>query len=346
MDVYDTQNGNIWGKGKSKDKLAKLPVNYTFSWGANELFIPAFYYNDSTVVMDVCTCFSISDMQAFLQKWNRKRRLSLKTHEDYEEMEADNPACKDFSADLCLDGQPLRSRAFGSILWYPVEFLQAEAQKAEEAVETWCNDEDAEKLMAAYGCDRTLCWHFERLSFRRKQPPTCTPRQLSLVLHAREISVTTGYFTTDATQTFPTEIKTAHPATGQEYVLTLYGCEQFWQSFDEIGEKDMCYPEHAQTLSYGVSPEIEKNVLYVCDQSQGDSPRKKEPGEPGNGGESPSRTSAGADGPTAVFQTGKSPVPGRHMACSALHFTPVKEVRWRITFHVKTMGDMELCISL
>ena len=104
----------------------------------------------------------------------------------------------------------------------------------------------------------------------------------------------------------------------------------------------MCYPEHAQTLSYGVSPEIEKNVLYVCDQSQGDSPRKKEPGEPGNGGKSPSRTSAGADG----FLTGKSPVPGRHMACSALHFTPVKEVRWRITFHVKTMGDMELCISL
>ncbi len=35
MDVYDTQNGNIWGKGKSKDMLAKLPVNYTFSWGEN-----------------------------------------------------------------------------------------------------------------------------------------------------------------------------------------------------------------------------------------------------------------------------------------------------------------------
>lgn len=346
MDVYDNGNGDIWGRGKSRDKLMKLPINHTFSWGADELFIPAIYYNDSTVVMDVCTHFSVSDMHVFLQKWNLERRLSLKTHEDYEEMEADNPACKNFAADLCLDGQPLTSRMIACILWYPVEFLQTEAQKAGETGDAWGNDADAEKLMAAYGCDRTLCWHFERLHFRWKQPPARTPQEISLTLRAREISITTDYFTTDASQTFPREIKTTHPMTGQKYVLTLYGCEQLRQSFDGIGEKGVCYPECIQTLSYGVSPEIEKNVLYVCDQSQGDSPRNKEPDEPENDGTSSSDACAGKDGPTAVFLAGTSPIPGRHMAYSALHFTPVKEVRWRITFHIRTVEDMEICISL
>ena len=33
----------------------------------------------------------------------------------------------------------------------------------------------------------------------------------------------------------PTTVKTAHPITGQEYTLTLHGCEQIRNSFAEIG---------------------------------------------------------------------------------------------------------------
>lgn len=338
MDVYYNGNGNIWGKGKARDKLTKIPVNRTFSWETQTLFIPAMYVNESALVLDVCIPFPVSDMLAFFQKWDRERRLSLHTHEDYEQMEADNPAVKNFSADLCLDDQPLSQRMFGSILWYPVEFLQAEAKETGEN-EPLKNDTDAEQLMEVYECDRTLCWYFERLVYLWKQEPILTPQEISLTFHARELSVTTDYFTTDDSQIFPMEIKTTHPATGTEYTLTLHEYEQVRQSFDNIGEKDMCYPEYARTLSYRISPEIEPNTLYIRDVSESDSPRPKNEDE---GISIP----ASSGGPTAIFLTGKSPVKNRHLAYSALHFALVSEVRWRILFQTKAMEDLDVCIAL
>ena len=56
----------------------------------------------------------------------------------------------------------------------------------------------------------------------------------------------------------------------------------------------------------------------------------------------------GADGPTAVFLTGKgkTEAPKLHAACSALHFEPAARIEWRTAFRVKTVPDQTVvCIG-
>lgn len=356
MNVY--HGGSIQGFGRTGTKLTKIPVQKTFFWENQEIFLPAVYVGEAGAVLDVCAKLETADMAAFLKKWNKDRRLSLKTREEYEQIEAENPGSRNFRVETNLNDIPLKLSSFSSINWYPESvFRMGNETCAPTRTDEWDNDPDAEKLMEAYACDRECCWHFERLNYCWTEAPVLLPREIALTFQAEAISVTAGHFTTfteasgqlrvsseaPAAASSPTEIgkegntvKTIHPVTGREYRLTLYECEQTRHSFDHIGAEDMSYPEYCHMLSYGISPEIDRRLFDIRDCADGDQPRKKEVSE----------KSGGSQGATALFMAGKTAVPHRQMAASSMHFEPVSEIRWRMVFQILPKEEMKIRFSI
>lgn len=356
MDVYYNGNGALWGHGRAKTKLTEFPVRKTFLWGKQEVFIPAVYVGRAGAVLDVCAKIPVEDMILFLKKWDRTRRLSLKTQEEYEQLEADNPGSRDFTVDMQINDTSLTCRMSSSLRWYPAEIFQIEtaensfledsflapaiepdSRDSEEmpTAEDWQNDTIAENLMDAYDCDRKCCWHFGRLVYDWKTKPLLIPEELSLLFQAHSLPVTAEHFSTNISCGGET-ITAVHPVTGQEYTLTLHGVEQTRHSFAKIGKKGIVYPEYCQILSYSVSPEIDCSLFDIRDCTDGDRPRKAN---------APEKIS-GESSAIAVFMAGKNPVPERRLAVSSLHFEPVPQTRWRVVFQIKEREDKYLRFSI
>ncbi len=382
MEVY--YNTNIMGNCASLDasftnrrgeRLRPLPVDRTFLWEGQEIFLPARYLGEAGAAADLCAKFSAEEMRAFLEKWNAPRRLSIKNPEDYEQIDAENPGSRNFTARIHLDAIPLKNAMSSSINWYPEEILRFEAHDTKEE---WKNDTSAEILMEAYGCDRKSCWHFERIFYRWEEAPILSPTKVSLILCANPLTLSAGHFTTrngmvirlpdsldysvsadslnsldfsnsaDSLNSLASSniscsgqvLKVLHPVTGQEYLLTLQECRQTRHSFEDIGAEGiagcMVYPEYNQILSYSIAPEIDRELFDIRDCGEADSPR------PADAGETPGK----ADGPAAVFMAVKSPFPSGRAAVSALRFGPVEEVRWRTVFLVKPKEDAEFAFGL
>ena len=332
MDVY--HDNNIWGKGSPETKLTALPINHSFLWGEQEILIPAVYVGKAGAVLDVCAKIPIEDMAAFLKKWDYKRRMSLKTPEEFEQIDADNPGSREFVVEICLDGTPLVLRMSSSLRWYPESVIQmGNANPASE--DGFENNKSAEEWMRAYSCDKGCCWYFERLSYNWNGEPILSPQKISLAFRANLISITAGHFSTGVSCNGKT-IKTTHPITGQEYTLTLHSCEQIRNSFAEIGAKGVVYPECCQILSYSIAPEIDHSLFCIRDCAEGDHPRMGDTQEP----------PSGSNGPTAVFMAGKNAAPDNRMAVSSLHFEPVSEVQWRMVFQIKPKNDTEISFPI
>ncbi len=332
MDVY--HDNNIWGKGSPETKLTALPINHSFLWGEQEMLIPAVYVGKAGAALDVCAKIPIEDMAAFLKKWDYERRMSLKTPEEFEQIDADNPGSREFAVEICLDGTPLVRRMSSSLRWYPENVIQmGNANPASE--DGFENNKSAEEWMRAYSCDKGCCWYFERLSYNWDGEPILSPQKISLAFRANLISITVGHFSTGGSCDGKT-VKTADPITGQEYTLTLHSCEQIRNSFAEIGAKGVVYPECCQILSYSIAPEIDHSLFCIRDCAEGDHPRMGDAqGPPG-----------GPNGPTAVFMAGKNAAPDKRMAASSLHFEPVSEVQWRMVFQIKPKNDTEISFPI
>ncbi len=332
MDVY--HDNNIWGKGSPETKLTALPINHSFLWEEQEILIPAVYVGKAGAVLDVCAKIPIEDMAAFLKKWDYKRRMSLKTPEEFEQIDADNPGSREFVVEICLDGTPLVLRMSSSLRWYPESVIQmGNANPASE--DGFENNKSAEEWMRAYSCNKGCCWYFERLSYNWNGEPILSPQKISLAFRANLISITAGHFSTGGSCDGKT-VKTADPITGQEYTLTLHSCEQIRNSFAEIGAKGVVYPECCQILSYSIAPEIDHSLFCIRDCAEGDHPRMGDTQEP----------PSGSNGPTAVFMAGKNAAPDNRMAVSSLHFEPVSEVQWRMVFQIKPKNDTEISFPI
>ena len=330
MNVYHNGNGDIWGRHIHKNKLTEFPICQTFLWETQEVTVPAVYVGNAGAVLDICTKIPLEDMITFLKKWDQKKRLALHTQEDYEQIDFDNPASKEFTVTMHLNSSALTCRMDSSLRWYPSDILQM--MDPEEQIP---NPKEAENLMTAYGCDRSCCWHFMRLVYDWNTDKVLTPQNISLLFATHPLSVTAAHFTTNISCN-ETKIKTAHPETGQEYTLTLHGCEQTRNSFDKIGAEGVIYPEYCQMLSYSVTPEIEQGLFDIRDCAESDSPRRADDPE----------KSSRSHGATAIFMAGKNPVPNRRTACSSLHFEPVTEVQWRIVFQVNCKEAIEISFPI
>ena len=327
MEVY--HDNNIWGKGKPETKLTAIPVNRSFLWDKQEILIPAVYVGKAGATLDVCAKIPTEDMATFLKKWNYERRISLKTPEEFEKLDADNPAGRNFTVEICLDDTLLLRRMSSSMRWYPENIIQMglSSPTGEDRFE---NDKAAEEWMDAHGCDRECCWYFGRFCYNWDKEPILSPKKLSLAFHANLIPITVEHFSTDITCEGET-ITISHPVTEQEYILTLHGCEQFRHSFTEIESEGMFYPEYCQVLSYSITPEIERSLFAILDCAESDKPRMVNAQE----------LTDIANGPTAIFMTRTGADSKNLTAVSSMHFEPVQKVQWRVVFQIKPKSDAE-----
>ncbi len=340
MDIYHNQSiHECNGRGA---KLIPLPVKQTFFWEGQEMYIPAVYVGKNGAVLDVCAKISLEDMTDFLKNWNTDRRLSLKTQEDYEQMEAENPASRDFTVEMSLNKIPLANNMSSSLYWYPPSIFQLlnEESAAEESTTAQenKNSHNAEELMEAYHCDRDCLWRISRHSFDWNDSPILSPQNISLTLRADTFSVTAGHFTTDSSCDYRDKkaIKVLQPVTGKEYTLTLHGCEQTKVDMDGIAEGNLIYPEYLQELSYTISPKISREFFDILDCAESEPARTLE--ENGD--------TCGPDGPTAIFLAGKPANDDFRTAVSSLHFSPVTTVHWRIIFRMKPKEDMKITLPI
>ena len=385
MDVY--HNGNFLNTGftgtaRQKAKLTALPVHQTFLWESQELFIPALYVGKAGAVLDVCVKIPVADMAAFLKKWPKERRLSLKNPEDYEQFEADNPGSLNFHAEMSLDDMPLKLSSHCSINWYPETVFQMGNENPAPAQEDeWENDKAAEMLMEAYGCDRESCWHFGRLNYNWNDEPVLSPQRMELEFCAEQIPVTAGHFTTItntvgelqvfAGQTMRQHVSSAQPpqphtAPGKPEPPTTSGILP-GETEDTGKTIKITHPvtgqEYTLTLyecrqnRHSFADIGAKDVLYpeychllsycISPEISRDLFDIRDCAE----GDHPrkaeaSEESGGSQGAAAVFMACKSSLPERRAAVSSMHFEPVSEIRWRIVFQVRTKPNRKIALSI
>jgi len=253
--------------------------------------------------------------------------------EELEEMDAENPAGRDFSIEMYLNHIPLRRRLSSSLLWYPAGRLQDTENR-----DIWRNEKEAARLINAYGCDPDCCWHLGRICYHWNSHPLLSPQTVTLRLEDTAISLTAAHFTTRNSCKGQT-VTAIHPVTGQTYTLTLHGCRQIRQDFTASGKKGILYPQWCQLLSYSVSPADGHTTLTVKDCSEGDTPKSI----PQNHIQQDRATAAVA----FPYKTSTDPdAADRAMAVSSLHFEPVSEIRWRVVCSIKRKEDMEISFPL
>lgn len=343
MEVYYSTDETIWGHSKQAEKLTKVSINRTVLWENQEIFIPAVYVGLSGAVLDLCVKIPSEDMVHFLQKWDTEKRLSLKTSEEYEQFESENPSCKHFRTEICLNGKPLALLMGSSLFWYcddvvhqtvPQETLaQAKAETAANGnpdTDLWQNDPDAERLRTAYHCGTDGCWQFERLVWQWTDTPVLSPQEITLLFRACPKPVTAGYFVTASGSSAKpvTLIKALYPETNQEYTITQHECRLTRHSFDNT--KGISYPEYSQLLLYSISPSLAPELYDIIDCCAGDTPRMSD---------MPDRTCSH----TAAFACAPSPAPDKRLAMSSFHFERFfSEVRWRLVFYVTQKPALEV----
>lgn len=329
MKVYSS--GNFWGHDKGDVPLTPLPVNQTFVWEEIDGIFPAIYLGESGVVLDLCIRVPLDRLEMYLEKWDNVERLSNLTDEDYEQMEQDNPCTLDFRVGLLLDGVELQQAQMCSTVWHPLE------------VENACVEEEAKKLREEYNCDRSWGWEFVRCMYRWKSGVNVAPRNIRLQFQGMQTPVTVGYFSTE-TDCEGQKIEAVHPVTGEAYVITLHGLREERLPRETLENMDsgrgMEYPVCYHVLSYRTAPETTPEELRICDCAKSDRPIvKKEGTEPGSAAVA---VIGGADGPTSIFMAGRRTDKTFQAAMSALHFKPVRKIRWRIVFQVRKRKNLEL----
>ena len=343
MEVYYTTDETIWGHSKQEEQLTKVSINRTVLWEDQEIFIPAVYVGVSGAMLDLCVKIPSGDMIRFLKKWeNPAESASLKNPEEYEQFESENPSCKHFNTELCLNGTPLALAMGSNLFWYSADVVhQTEAKETlsqartapaanDGAVSPWQNDPDAELVRTAYHCGADCCWQFGRFVYQWTDAPVLSPQEVTLLFRARPKPVTAGHFVTvSGSGTKPVELlKAVHPTTGREYTITQRECRLTRHSFDNT--KGISYPEYSQSLIYSISPSLAPELYEIADCSAGDTPRRTDaPGIPCSH--------------TAAFSCAPSPAPDKRLAVSSYHFDRFfSEVCWRLVFYVTPKEDLEV----
>ena len=134
-------------------------------------------------------------------------------------------------------------------------------------------------------------------------------------------------------------VEFAHPVTGVPCVLTVKDLKPARLPESDLPHMGppMEWPREFVEMTYTLTPAVTTGWVQVNDCASSDKPIRKSdaPTEDGAIG-----IIGGADGPTAIFVSGKQQGDTR-TACSSLHFAPVEpeNIRWKVTYYQKQFPD-------
>lgn len=308
----------------------EIPTEKHFLWGENRWTIPAVYCCGKGMVVDFCMEVPPEQFTAFLEKWDLLHENEhAYTEDEQEQMEEENPLNVEFRPVLTVNGKALQQEHGCGCTWIAPACLP-EGIRAEKET-AW--------LLEHYGLDPNRCWSIHRCSFlwATKQKPAI--RTVALHMEQQPKNIPGIHFAAPAVGE---SIAFTHPVTGVEHTLTVLEYEAQELDAGHFPDPEMEYPTHCFAMTYALSPDIPGQNYMLRDCAAGDSPRHKKPA-----GFFPAASVAvigiigGADGPTALFIGAPAK---RHAAFSALHFEPVQNVEWRLTFREKTLPDLDITV--
>lgn len=296
----------------------EITLGKTFTWGKEEWLVPAMYCCSEGVVLDLLKKVPLEALERFAEKWgleeNGEPRREL-TAEEQDAMEAENPMEERFRAEVTVNGQPLRESTGYGRYWKP---------------EDGCCDEDADRVLEHYELERDCGWAVWRVCCPwdgRKM----TPKTAELTMAAEKMAVDGGTFTAEPGKTVPL----TDPRTGLTHTLRVLSLTPETMDRSLLPPVGMEFPTEYVEMQYTLEPPLPVGDFVLVDAAPGDEARacKVENGLT-------AQESAcigiigGADGPTAVFVSGKGDEAGEDVraAYSSLHYEPVETVNWRARF--------------
>ena len=323
-------DGGFWGHSGKDHAGTEVPLNQQFEWAGHHWIIPAAYSCSKGLVVDFCMRTPAEDIRNFMNKWD----LSLEndsceyfTQEQQLQIDLDNPLCMDFLPRLALNGTEMQTSHGCSVTFNPC----------------WpdgiIHESEAKCAVDHYGLDASYGWMIFRAAFPWTSKRRPQIKSLSLTMEQRPCRVPGPHFKTHAPGD---SFSFSHPVSGTKYTLTVQELEQqtiFQKRFDS----DRCfYPTHFTVMSYTLFPEPEEDIS-VCDCYDGDRPMEIVVGGDSFTPEAQNDACVGiiggADGQTVIMAGEKSQ--GRtHVACSSLHFEPVRDdVEWCTMFSIKNFDE-------
>lgn len=339
-----TFEGQFFTVGKTREPSGKpLPFSGEFDWAGRHWLVPGVYCCREGLVVDLCMEVDPEELRAVRDKWDitpENDDESQFSREKLMAIQAENPFHFFYSLQLVVNGKTLERSGGCGVCYAPFE----------GAVGT---DLEAQWVVEHYQLDKTKGWYLWRWAFPWAKSGTSVKGllvrlglrklfTLSLRLHGEPARVPGKPFQVGG----PGDTaQLADPTTGECYTLTVVENEA--STLNSVVPKDMLpenweFPNHYRQLSYTLEPEPPKGFLTLCDRMDGDQPRIGQPSQLKKATRGAGAASigiiGGADGPTAIFVSGKSESQP-YTAASSFHFEPVENVTWLPVFHKQTAED-------
>lgn len=306
------------GKRPRRRPGREVVLGKTFTWGGEEWMAPALYCCSEGLVLDLLKKVPVETLRRFAEKWgleeNGEPRREL-TPAEQEQMENENPLEERFRAEVTVNGQPLRESTGYGRYW-----------RSEDG----CCDEDADRVLEHYELERNCGWAIWRVCCLWNGGKL-KPETVELTMTAEKEAVDGGTFTAEPGKTVPL----TDPRTGLTHTLRVLSLTPETMDRSLLPPVGMEFPTEYVEMQYTLEPPLPVGDFVLVDAVPGDEARacKVESGFT-------AQESAcigiigGADGPTAVFVSGKGDEAGEDVraAYSSLHYEPVETVTWRARF--------------
>lgn len=309
------------GKRPRRRPGREVALGITFTWGGEEWLAPAMYCCGEGLVLDLLKKVPAEVLNRFAEKWGLDENGALQrelTPAEQEQMENENPLEERFRAEVTVNGRRLQQSTGHGVCWVPG--LPESAR--------W--DGEAEQVVAHYGLERNCGWAIWRVCCPWNGGKL-KPETVELTMTAEKEAVDGGTFTAEPGKTVPL----TDPRTGLNHTLRVLSLTPETMDRSLLPPVGMEFPTEYVEMQYTLEPPLPVGDFVLVDAAPGDEARacKVESGFT-------AQESAcigiigGADGPTAVFVSGKGDEAGEDVraAYSSLHYKPVETVTWRARF--------------
>lgn len=323
--------GNFWGRGKPFERAGKeVKIDKHFVWGEESWYVPSIYVCAKGLVADFCIEVGTERIKAFQEKWKQWEREQPQADENtWELRNEENPLHIEFRPHVSLNQRPLSPKNGCAVSWIPASCLQEGEQYEMEA----------KAVLAHYGLEEEKACSFQRWSFPWKTSRKPAVKALELKLERMPKQIEGIRFHSPQ---IGEEIRFVHPISNREHVLTVLDYEGQTISAEALAHEGYAFPTHCLSMTYALEPDLPSKNFRLLDCAKSDRPvRILEQAE----------TNAhaigiigGADGPTAVFVSGRSKNKEVHSAISSLHFKEIEDVEWKMMFYEKLLKDMEVTL--
>ena len=307
------------GKRPRRRPGREVALGITFTWGGEEWLAPAMYCCGEGLVLDLLKKVPAEVLNRFAEKWGLDENGALQrelTPAEQEQMENENPLEERFRAEVTVNGQPLRESTGYGRYW-----------RSEDG----CCDEDADRVLEHYGLERDCGWAIWRMCCLWNGR-VLKPETVELTMTAEKEAVDGGTFTAEPGKTVPL----TDPRTGLTHTLRVLSLTPETMDRSLLPPVGMEFPTEYVEMQYTLEPPLPVGDFVLVEAAPGDEARacKVESGFTAQESACCIGIIGGADGPTAVFVSGKGDEAGEDVraAYSSLHYEPVEAVTWRARF--------------